>query len=155
MPNFSFDVQDAPEIQGKSFEPLPKGQYDVMIIKSDVKPTKAGTGHYIELEMQVIEGEYSGRRHWERLNVSNPNKQAEDIAKANLAAICEALGIEKINETEELHDQPFVALIDIDRKDATRNRIVGYASAQDAPHPAPASKPAAKPAASNRAKPWA
>lgn len=156
MANFNFNATSVEPMAPRSYEPLPDGDYDMIITKSDVKPTKAGTGHYLELEMQVLGGEHSGRRHWERLNVDNPNKQAEDIAKAALAGLCFAVGVEDMTETEQLHDTPFIAKVEIDRKDPTRNRIVGYASA-GVPTAAPAARaPAAKPAAAAPAKkPWA
>lgn len=153
MANFNFNAKSVQPMAPRSYDPLPNGQYEMIITKSDVKPTKAGTGHYLELEMQVISGEHSGRRHWERLNIDNPNKQAEDIAKAALAGLCLAVGVEDMEDTNELHDMPFVASIEIDRKEPDRNRITGYASAGVPPV---AAKPAAaQPAAAGPAKkPW-
>lgn len=155
MATFNFNAAGIQPMQPRSFEPLPAGEYEMIVTKSDVKQTKAGNGHYIELEMQVISGEHSGRRHWERLNIDNPNKDAEEIAKAALAGLCLAVGQPDINDTVEIHDIPFVASIEIDRKDPTRNRIMGYDSA-GVPTPAPAAKPAAAPAAAAQAnkKPW-
>lgn len=151
MPQFSFDPASAPASATKSFEPLPRGSYNAIIIDSDIKSTKAGTGEYIELEMQIVDGEYTGRRIWERLNVNNPNKQAEDIAKAALGALCMAVGVDDLTDTEQLHDIPFVIGVEIDRKDPTRNRVMSYGQAA-----APAPKPApAKPAAPAGARPWA
>lgn len=157
MANFNFNATSVKPMEARSFDPLPNGDYDMIITKSDVKPTNAGTGHYLELEMQVIGGEHSGRRHWERLNVDNPSKQAQDIAQAALAALCFAVGVEDMTETEQLHDTPFIAKVEIDRKDPTRNRIVGYASAGVPTAATPAAKaPAARPAAAAPAKkPWA
>lgn len=160
MANFNFNASSVEPMEARTYEPLPNGDYDMIITKSDVKPTKAGTGHYLELEMQVVGGEHSGRRHWERLNVDNPNKQAQDIAQAALAALCFAVGVEDMSDTEQLHDIPFIAKVDIDRKDPTRNRITGYVntgSAAVAATPAKAPAPAAKPAAAASApkRPWA
>lgn len=153
MAKFNFNSATVEPMSSRSFEPLPRGDYEMMIVKSDVKSTQAGTGHYIELEMHVLGGEHSGRRIWERLNVDNPNKTAQDIAQAALASLCHAVGISEIGETEELHDTPFVAHIDIDKKDPSRNRIMGYATA-GAPAPK-AAAPAARPAAAAPAKkPW-
>lgn len=153
MAKFNFNSATVEPMPSRSFEPLPRGDYEMMIVKSDVKSTQAGTGHYIELEMHVLGGEHSGRRIWERLNVDNPNKTAQDIAQAALASLCHAVGISEIGETEELHDTPFVAHIDIDKKDPSRNRIMGYATA-GAPAPK-AAAPAARPAAAAPAKkPW-
>lgn len=150
MARFSFNSNDAPAIATGSRGPLPKGHYEMVITKSDIKVTKAGDGQYIELEMQVVDGEHSGRRLWERLNVSNPNKQAEDIAKAALGALCGAVGVVDMEDTEQLHDIPFIASVEIDRKDPERNRIVGYGQAGAPKVAAPASKPA-----TNGARPWA
>ena len=153
MALFNFNAASVEPMQSRSFEPLPKGDYEMMIVKSDVKPTQAGTGHYIELEMHVLGGEHSGRRIWERLNIDNPNKTAQDIASAALASLCYAVGVEDMTETEQLHDIPFVAHIEIDKKDPTRNRVMGYAGIS-APAPK-AAAPAARPAATAPAKkPW-
>jgi hypothetical protein len=149
MPSFQFDASEVAPPQNKSYEPLERGMYQGIVIESSIKPTKAGTGEYIELVIQVIDGVHSGRRLWERLNVSNPNKTAEDIARSQLASLCQAVGVTKLTATEQLHDIPFSMEVDIDRKDPTRNRIMGYGSVSLV-------KPAAAaPAAAGGAKPWA
>ena len=159
MPSFQFDAQNHVAPPAPERSPLPRAFYQVMVIGSDLKPTQAGTGQYVELVLQVVDGDHSGRRVWDRLNVSNPNKTAEDIAKRQLQELCLAAGVTNLTDTEQLHDIPVMAEIDIDRKDPTRNRVMGYAgiagaspkpSAQAARPGAAASPPAAKPAA----RPW-
>lgn len=145
------------EERSNSFAPLPAGEYEMMIVKSETKPTKANNGHYLELEMHVISGQHSGRRHWERLNLDNPNAQAVKIAQESLAKLCMAIGIDDVEDSEALHDQAFVAEIGIDKKDDTRNVIWGYQSIgghvnNAKPKPAPA--PAASAAPAKAAKPW-
>lgn len=157
MATFNFNAASVEPMQPRSYAPLPNGEYEMIITKSDVKPTKAGNGHYLELEMQVIGGEHSGRRHWERLNVDNPNKQAQEIANAALAALCIAVDVPDMTDTVQLHDIPFIASIEIDRKEPDRNRIVGYANSAATTSAAPvkAAAPAAKPAAATPGKkPW-
>ena len=161
MATFNFNANSVEPMQPRTYGPLPAGDYEMIIVKSDVKPTKAGTGHYLELEMQVVSGESSGRRHWERLNVDNPNKQAEEIAKEALAALCFAVGVTDMEDTVQLHDIPFVAHMEIDRKEPDRNRITGYmtvngpAPAGAKPAAAPTPRPAAPaPAAAPARKPW-
>lgn len=159
MATFNFNANSVEPMQPRTYGPLPAGDYEMIIVKSDVKPTKAGTGHYLELEMQVVSGESSGRRHWERLNVDNPNKQAEEIAKEALAALCFAVGVTDMEDTVQLHDIPFVAHMEIDRKEPDRNRITGYATAGAAPAAKPAAAPTPRPAAPAPAaaparKPW-
>lgn len=153
MAQFSFNAASAPVAPTISRGPLPEGQYEVIITRTDIKTTQRGDGEYIELEMQVTSGDHSGRRHWERLNVSNPNKKAEDIAQAALGQLCVAVGLQEMTDTEQLHDIPFVVSLEIDRKDPTRNRIVGYSSASAAQPKAPAAP--ARPAAPAGARPWA
>lgn len=154
MAQFQFNANSIEPQQPREYGPLPAGEYSMMVTKSAIKATKAGTGNYLELEMQVCAGEHSGRRHWERLNIDNPNKQAEDIAKAALASLCLAVGVTDLSDTEQLHDIPFVATLEIDRKEPTRNRIVGYAADQVI-NAAPAPAPAARPAAAAGKRPWA
>ena len=153
MAQFSFNAASAPVPTPMARGPLPEGKYEVIITRSDIKTTQRGDGEYIELEMQVTGGDHAGRRHWERLNINNPNKKAEDIARAALGQLCVALGVNDMSDTEQLHDIPFVASIEVDRKDPTRNRIVGYESAAAAPKAPPAAP--ARPAAPAGARPWA
>lgn len=152
MAQFQFNVNDAPAAAApRNYGPLPAGDYPVVITESDVKATKAGTGQYIELVMQVTDGEYSGRRLWERLNVNNPNKTAEDIAKAALGQLLLAVDVVNMEDTRQLHDVPFVVGVEIDRKEPERNKIVAYSRIISAPKAAPA--PVARPAAAG-ARPW-
>ena len=156
MATFNFNASTVEPMQPRSFGPLPAGDYELIIVKSDVKPTKAGNGHYLELEMQVVSGEHTGRRHWERLNIDNPNKTAQDIAEAALASLCFAVGVTNMDDTVQLHDIPFIAHVEIDRKEPDRNRIMGYVNAGAAAvakAPAPAARPAPAAAAPAR-KPW-
>ena len=146
------------EERSTNFGPLPAGDYEMMIVKSETKPTKAGTGHYLECEMHVLGGESSGRRHWERFNLDNPNAQAVKIAEESLAKLCMAIGLDNVEDSEQLHDQPFIAEVGIDKKDNTRNVIWGYKPLGAAPAAKPAAKPAEAPAPSaapaKSARPW-
>jgi hypothetical protein len=81
---FNFNAANAPVPTAPEYGPLPAGEYTMIITRTEIKSTKAGTGEYLECVMEVVEGKSAGRKHWERFNVSNPNKTAEDIAKAAL-----------------------------------------------------------------------
>jgi hypothetical protein len=147
--NFKASSVEIPERQGGAYGPLSAGEYEMIITRSATKQTKSGNGSYLELEMQVVSGPSAGRRHWERLNLDNPSAQTVKIAQEQLAKLCMALGLDEVNDSEELHDTPFIAEIGIDKKDDQRNVIWGYAPAMKA-------KPAAKPAAApiNNKRPW-
>lgn len=141
------------EISPRSFGPLPDGDYEMMIIKSAMKETKAGNGSYLELEMQIIGGAFSGRRHWERLNLDNPSHKTVQIAQEQLAKLCMAVGLDEVENSDELHDKAFIATLAIDKKDPTRNSIKDY-QPTNSPAPAPAAKPAAAAAPVNPQRPW-
>jgi hypothetical protein len=151
MPSIDFDVSQYEAPQRTSYDPLPPGEYPAIVSQTDLKDTKAGTGQYIELTIQIIDGEFSGRRIWERLNVINPSEQTVQIARAQLNQLAQACNVTALKDTDQLCDIPFKLVLDIDRKDTTRNRVMGYepaGSASRAPaKPAPAAAAPAK-------KPW-
>lgn len=151
MAEFNFNAQAHTPVANPVRSPLPKGTYQAIVMDSAIKPTKAGTGQYIELTLQIVDGQHAGRRLWDRLNVSNPNKQAEDIALAQLQSLCQAVGVTNMTDTFQLHDRPFSVTVDIDRKEPDRNRIVSYQSAGWSSPEAPS--PAAAPPAPAK-KPW-
>jgi hypothetical protein len=111
-------------------EPIPSGQYPVMIVSSEEKPTKSGTGSYIELAMQVQGGEFNGRKVYDRLNIRNQNQQAVDIAYSTLSAICHVTGRIHIQDTGQLHGVPFIAIVNKvprdDRPGQFSNEVRGY-----------------------------
>lgn len=96
-----------------SFEPLPIGEYVVVIESSEKKPASTGKGEYLQLVYNVIDGEYQGRKIWDRLNIVNDSEQAQTIARRALSSICRAIGIMNPKTSEELHDKPFVVKVKI------------------------------------------
>lgn len=84
----NLDGFDANTVEPTSFDPIPAGDYVAVIIESQMKATKASTGSYLQLEFEIIEGEYKGRHPWARLNLNNPNETAVKIARGELSAIC-------------------------------------------------------------------
>lgn len=91
-----------------TFDPIPAGKYLAMITASEMKPTQAGTGSYLELVFTILEGEYKGRQLWTRLNLDNHNELAVKIARAELSAICRAVGVLTPRDSVELHNLPLV-----------------------------------------------
>lgn len=132
MARINFDV-DSVEPSVNTYELLPRGRYMVMAINSDVKDTKAGDGQYIEWTFEVMDGQYKGRRLWERMNINNRNKTTEDIAQRNLSALAKACGKSGLlGETDELHNIPIYVDVQIKAENkgyAASNEIKGYSSA--------------------------
>ena len=120
------------------FEPIPSGKYLAVITHSEMKPTKAGTGHYLELTFQIQEGEHKNRLLWARLNRDNPNATAMQIAEAELSAICRAVGVMVPNDSIDLHNLPLVIHVRCKKREDTgelTNEIKGY-SKKESPAPA-------------------
>ena len=98
---------NAEEVQpNQGFEAIPAGEYEACIVNSEMKQTKDGTGEYLNLEVQIISGEYQNRRLFEKLNLRNRNEQAVQIARGTLSAICRAVNVLTPNDSSELHMKP-------------------------------------------------
>lgn len=112
------------------FEAIPAGKYLAMITDSETKPTKSGSGSYLQLTFQILDGEYKGRFLWARLNLNNPNATAVQIAKAELSAICRATGVMTPGDSVELHNLPLFITVRCRKRPDTgdvSNEIKGYA----------------------------
>ena len=123
-----FDAREVEPAVG--FDPIPAGKYLAVITGSDMKRTKNGTGQFLELTFQVIEGQYKGRLLWARLNLDNPNDLAVKIARAELSAICRAVGVLAPKDSVELHNLPLTLTVALKKREDTgelTNEIKGYA----------------------------
>ena len=125
-----------------TYEPLPADWYKAVITATEEKPTKAQTGSYLELNMEIIEGNYQGRRVFERLNLNNPKPVAVEIAQRSLSSICRSIGVNNPQNSEELMDKPLmikVAVKPAQGEYGASNEIKGYdavGGATTAPAPA-------------------
>ncbi len=111
------------------FEAIPSGKYLAMITDSEMKPTKAGTGKFLQLTFQILEGEHKGRNLWSRLNLENPSTQAVQIAKGELSAICRAIGVMTPKDSMDLHNLPLTGAVKCRKREDTgdiTNEIKGY-----------------------------
>jgi len=134
-----------------AFEAIPAGKYLAAITESEMKPTKSSGGQYLQFTFQVIEGEYKGRLIWSRLNLDNPNATTVKIARAELSAICRAVGVPAPKDSIELHNIPLVITVGQKKRTDTGemgNVIKGYAKKDAVAARAPA------PAGNNGAPPW-
>jgi len=131
----------------QDFSPIPAGVYQVAILESEMRATKAGTGRYLLLTMEVLDGEHAGRRLWDRLNLDNPNETAMKIAQQTLASICRAVGVIAPSDSSDLHSRPMLAKVTIKAASGgyeASNEIKGYSAIDKAPAPtAPTAAPSA------------
>ncbi len=144
------------EPQG-DFEPIPAGWYIAMITQSEMKPTKTGDGEYLQLRLDIIEGEYENRVLFDRLNLKNPNQTAVEIAQRELSAICRAVGVMQPKDSSDLHDKPLrvkVAIRPAGNGYEASNEIKAY-DAADTGQSKPAQQPTSNSAkTSSGKKPW-
>lgn len=130
-----------------SYDCLPKGKYLCMAVASQIKPTKKGTGDYLEITFEVLDGQGKGRKIWERLNIRNSNKTAEEISQRALSSLCRAVGVMNLADTDQLHNIPVILEVDVEQREGydPQNRVKGY-SASGSTQPV-ASNPALRHAA--------
>lgn len=158
MASIQFDANNV--APADTYDCLPKGKYLCMAVASQIKPTKSGTGDYLEITFEVLDGQGKGRKIWERLNIRNSNKKAEEISQRQLSSLCRAVGVMNLQDTDQLHNIPVMLEVDIEQREGydPQNRVKGYtpsgstqpvASNPALRHTAPAAAaPAAAPAAS-------
>lgn len=116
----------------KSFGLIPNGEYQAMIVASEMLATKKGDGKYLKLEFDICDKEYENRKLWANLNVENPNETAVAIARGDLSAICRAVGVMTPADSEELHNRLLVIKVKSKHSDYSgeqENYIAGYADA--------------------------
>lgn len=176
LPGGPFNAADVDPTQ--TFDPIPAGKYPMSFTESEMKPTKNGDGQYLQLVAEVLDGEYRGRKVWERLNLVNRNPTAVEIAQRTLSAICRAVGVMNPTDSAQLHGRPFlgrVKFVPAQGSYEAKNEMGGYepltgtppsasapaaaqyaaATGRGAPAPAKAAPARAAPAAAgNGSPPW-
>ena len=125
-----------------TFQPLPADWYKCVIAETEERVTSKGDGSYLQLSIEVIEGDYAGRKVFDRLNLKNPNPTAVEIAQRSLSSICRAIGVNSPKDSVELRDKPMMVKMSVRPAQngyEASNDVKGYeavtggASAQPAP----------------------
>jgi Protein of unknown function (DUF669) len=135
----------------KPLEALPPGRYLVQIVNSEMRLTKDGMGQLLWLELDVLEGEYAGRKLFDRLNLINSNATTVEIAQRTLSAICHATGLMQVDDSEQLHLIPLIADVKVQppKNGYDAQNTLRYMPLERQPAPRPVA-PAARPAAAAR-----
>lgn len=147
LAELNFDARTVEPNQG--FDCIPAGEYDAVIVGSEVKATNAGTGKYLKLELQILNGQFQNRKIWDQLNLWNPNAKAVEIAKGTLSSLCRAVNVLTPNDSSELHGKPVRVKLGIQKSDeyGDRNVVKDYK-----PRQAGGTESAAAPTTGS--KPW-
>lgn len=148
-----FNVNDLPQDTG-GFEPLPAGEYQVNIGGAELCNTKAGTGQYINLALDVIGPTHQGRKLWAKLNIRNPSAKAEEIGRSQLNSVMRAIGLVNLSDTDELIGGKLTVKVTIKDDEYGRgNEVKAYKAIGGSAAPVPAAATASAPA--KAAPPWA
>lgn len=146
---------------GRAFEPVPSGNYPVIITHSEMKTTQRGDGRYLQLEMTIQDGPHRGQKVFDRLNVENPSEQAMAIAQRALSAICHVTQVLHFEDSQQLHARPFVAVVSKqernDKPGEFMNTVKGYKNADgsDPVYGGQVAQPASQPEWAARSQPQA
>lgn len=146
----------------QDFSPLPQGVYRMAVEASELKATRAGNGTLLCITWTVLEGQYHNRKVWQNINIDNQSAAATQIGKRQLADLVRACGLERINDSSELHGIPVDVKLRISKvKEGTefepQNEVKGYLPRVPpgaAPLGAPAPKAAPAAPATPPKKPW-
>lgn len=161
-----FDANAVEPDAGRDFQPLPAGAYEVEISNSEIKDAASGNGCYLKLELTVLGPTGAGRKVWENITLKNTNAQAESIGQAQLSALCRAVGIAKLDDSDQLFQRVLRVRLKVkpaEGKYQAGNEVTAY-EGMGTPQPsAAAARPAANspapsaaiaPAAGAKKAPW-
>ena len=132
-------------------EAVPDGYYNCKLAGTEIKETKNGNGKYLMLTLDIVDGEYKGRKLFDRLNLWNQNAQAVEIASKTMSAICHAVGLLQVRNHEDLRGKNLAVKV-IKTNDPSygeRNEVKGYKAAESG-----AALPQATGVAAAGGKPW-
>lgn len=156
MSNLGFELNDANAPEQQSFEPIPAGWYQVTIEKAETKPTKDGTGAYINVQMKVMGPSYAGRIVFGMINYKSKSEQAEQIGRRLLDSLRRAVKIDRLVDSDQLVGAIVEAKIGIqvskDPQYEDKNDVKQFREISGNAMPTPAQK--AQPKAAGGTPPW-
>jgi len=105
---------------------LPAGWMDGYIELAEIRDTKSDTGQYIYIAWRTLDGQHLVHDH---INIKNTNSMAVNIGLRTLGTIAHALGLESIDDTEQLNGREIAARLAIEEAGEwpARNVIKAYA----------------------------
>lgn len=104
MASLNIDINELPESSG--FEPIPEGWYFAVIEKAELKATSTG-GQMIAVNYKITGPTHAGRTiNFQNLNIKNSNPTAETIGQQQLREIMSAIGLNRIDDTDQLVGRP-------------------------------------------------
>lgn len=104
----TYNTADLPD-GGAGMPLIPPGQYQAIIVDSEMVETKNRQGQMLVLKIIITQGQYANTEFLERLNIINQHPQAVEIAYKTLARVSEALGmVQTPADSTQLHNKPLM-----------------------------------------------
>jgi hypothetical protein len=160
----TFSTDELP-VSDRSYDLIPEGWYTASITKADLGQTKSGTGTKIDMRYDITGPTQQGRVVFASVNIRNQSQKAEEIGRQQLGEIMRAIGLAKVEDTDQLIGGQLQIKIKIrkasDNDKANgyhddRNEVGGWKSMNGStPLPASTAAPAATSAPGGSNPPWA
>lgn len=96
----TFSTDELPTSGG--YDLLPDGWYTATVSKAEIGNTKSGTGQKIDMRYTITGPSHEGRIVFGAINIRNQSQKAEEIGRQQLGDIMRALGLAKVQDTDEL-----------------------------------------------------
>lgn len=142
MARIDFDSTRVPDMQPNGL--IPKGEYQALMVHSELKDTRAMDGAYLEGKFRITDGPYSGIEISDRFIMNHRTKPlAIAMGQSKLKKFCRALGRSAAQDSNELENQPLIICVEQRKQresDRVSNEIVDY-------KPLPSQRPTAVPGA--------
>ena len=135
---FGQNFNPAQHEQPNIYDLLVPGKYIVQITRTEVKATKAGDGHYLKLEMTILDGQYKNRKVWSQINIANPSAECVKIGLGELSALSKAAGIGELSDSAQLLNATIEVRVSVK---GDQNIVRGYAPIGQIQLPPPPSSP--------------
>ena len=119
MAQLNFDASTvAPQ---EAFDPIPAGWYPAQIVESEMKAGSKPGSAYLAITLQIMGGDFNNRKVFDRFNLQNANPVAVEIAYRSLSAVCHAVGLIQVADSQLLHGRPLMVKVSVRpaRVDAT------------------------------------
>lgn len=108
------------EDMGDGFKVVPPGVYNVVIVESDVQPTRSG-GKMLVLKYQVVDGPSTGDFLTDRLNIDNASETAKRIGLSQLKNVCDAIGFAgMLKDSNQLHGKVFSVKVVVEKFESNK-----------------------------------
>lgn len=97
----TFSTDDLPQ-SDRNYELIPEGWYSATITKAELGNTKSGTGQKIDVRYDITGPTHEGRVIFASLNIRNQSQKAEEIGRQQLGEVMRAIGLPKVEDTDQL-----------------------------------------------------